>query len=116
MNGGLNLFKPAGITSHAAVSAVRRLYGAPKAGHCGTLDPMAAGVLPVMLGSAVKLSEYLVEHDKRYRASILLGVRTDTQDSTGAVTARCDGPLPGAEAVRPAAARFVGRIRQTPPR
>ena len=58
MNGVLNLFKPAGITSHAAVSAVRRLYGAPKAGHCGTLDPMAAGVLPVMLGSAVKLSEY----------------------------------------------------------
>lgn len=115
MNGVLNLFKPAGITSHAAVSAVRRLYGAPKAGHCGTLDPMAAGVLPVMLGSAVKLSEYLVEHDKRYRASILLGVRTDTQDSTGAVTARCDGPLPGAEAVRQAAARFVGRIRQTPP-
>ena len=115
MNGVLNLFKPAGITSHAAVSAVRRLYGAPKAGHCGTLDPMAAGVLPLMLGSAVKLSEYLVEHDKRYRASILLGVRTDTQDSTGAVTARCDGPLPGAEAVRQAAARFVGRIRQTPP-
>lgn len=115
MNGVLNLFKPAGITSHAAVSAVRRLYGAPKAGHCGTLDPMAAGVLPVMLGSAVKLSEYLVEHDKRYRASILLGVRTDTQDSTGAVTARCDGPLPDAEAVRQAAARFVGRIRQTPP-
>ena len=63
MNGILNLYKPSGITSHSAVAAVKRLFGAQKAGHCGTLDPMAAGVLPVMLGSAVKLSEYLVEHD-----------------------------------------------------
>jgi len=69
----------------------------------------------VMLGSAVKLSEYLVEHDKRYRASILLGVRTDTQDVTGTVTAKYEGPLPGVAAVRQAASRFVGRIRQTPP-
>ena len=115
MNGILNLYKPSGITSHSAVAAVKRLFGAQKAGHCGTLDPMAAGVLPVMLGSAVKLSEYLVEHDKRYRASILLGVRTDTQDVTGTVTAKYEGPLPGVAAVRQAASRFVGRIRQTPP-
>ena len=115
MNGILNVYKPSGITSHSAVAAVKRLFGAQKAGHCGTLDPMAAGVLPVMLGSAVKLSEYLVEHDKRYRASILLGVRTDTQDVTGTVTAKYEGPLPGVAAVRQAASRFVGRIRQTPP-
>ncbi|HPE96018.1 MAG TPA: tRNA pseudouridine(55) synthase TruB, partial [Bacillota bacterium] len=66
--------KPAGMTSFSAVSRVRRLFGAKKAGHCGTLDPDATGLLPVMLGNAVKATPYLTDHDKDYTASLRLGI------------------------------------------
>ena len=80
MDGIINLFKPSGMTSQSAVTRVKRLLGAEKAGHCGTLDPMATGVLPVMVGCAVKASEYLADHDKEYLAGITLGITTDTGD------------------------------------
>ncbi len=86
--------KPSGITSHMVISKLRYLLQERKMGHCGTLDPMASGILPIMLGTAVKASEYLVDHDKRYYAGITLGITTDTQDSTGTVLSRSEGPLP----------------------
>ena len=67
MNGILNLYKPSGITSHTAVSIVKRVFGVKKVGHTGTLDPMASGVLPILVGSAVKLSEYMICDGKKYR-------------------------------------------------
>ncbi|MBO4453107.1 MAG: tRNA pseudouridine(55) synthase TruB [Clostridia bacterium] len=107
--------KPKGITSHMVISKLRYLLGERQIGHCGTLDPMASGILPIMLGTAVKASEYLVDHDKRYIAGIKLGLSTDTQDTTGNVIARYEGELPGIEELREAAKEFTGVIMQTPP-
>lgn len=107
--------KPSGITSHTVISKLRYLLQERKMGHCGTLDPMASGILPIMLGTAVKASEYLVDHDKRYYAGVTLGIKTDTQDSTGNVLYRHEGPLPSFEEFAEAAKRFTGDIMQTPP-
>ncbi len=85
VHGVLVLDKAAGLSSQAAVSRVRRALGAAKAGHCGTLDPMATGVLPILLGRATIFSDYFLEKDKRYLAEVRLGVETDTYDLTGAV-------------------------------
>ena len=79
------LYKEAGLTSQAAVSRVKRLFGATKAGHTGTLDPMAEGVLPILLGRAVKASEFLLTGEKHYIATLRLGITTDTEDITGKV-------------------------------
>ena len=87
----LLLDKPPGITSHTAVQTVRRLFGAAKAGHTGTLDPLATGLLPVCLGEATKFSHLLLEADKTYPAAIRLGVTTTTGDLEGEVTARVAG-------------------------
>ena len=113
-DGVVNLYKPRGMTSQKAVNAVKKLFSASKAGHCGTLDPDACGVLPVMLGSAVKLSEYLVEHDKSYTAKMVLGFCTDTGDISGAVTARAEN-VPGFEVLENAAKSFQGGYMQLPP-
>ena len=113
-NGVLNLYKPVGMTSHTAVSTVKRLLGAEKAGHCGTLDPDASGVLPVMLGSSVKLSEYLTDHDKRYTARLVIGYATDTGDVTGKKTAE-SGIFPSFAEIKEAASSFVGGYDQIPP-
>ena len=83
MNGLLILDKPQGLSSHSAVQRVRHITGEARVGHSGTLDPMATGVLILCLGSAVRLAEYLTNHDKKYRATIQLGVETDTYDATG---------------------------------
>ncbi len=115
MDGIINLFKPSGMTSQSAVTRVKRLLGAEKAGHCGTLDPMATGVLPVMVGCAVKASEYLADHDKEYLAGITLGITTDTGDITGNVLSEYSGELPGFGAFAAAAARFAGKQEQVPP-
>ena len=88
VNGVLLLDKPPGITSHAAMQKVRRLFNAEKAGHTGTLDPMATGLLPVCLGEATKFSHLLLEADKTYAATIRLGVTTTTGDLEGTVTAQ----------------------------
>lgn len=107
--------KPTGITSHNCISKLRWLLKQKKIGHCGTLDPMASGILPIMIGSAVKASEYLVDHDKRYYAGIKLGITTDTQDVTGSVLSQTDKPLPSFEEFARAAKSFEGEIMQTPP-
>ena len=107
--------KPKGITSHNCISKLRYLLKQRKIGHCGTLDPMASGVLPIMIGSAVKASEFLVDHDKRYYAGIKLGVTTDTQDITGNVISESKGELPSFEEFAKIAKDFEGEILQTPP-
>ncbi len=114
VDGVVNFYKPCGMTSQRAVNIVKKLFSAAKAGHCGTLDPDACGVLPVMLGSAVKLSEYLVDHDKSYTARLALGFCTDTGDITGSVTARTC-VLPGPDELLAAAKSFEGGYMQTPP-
>ena len=108
------LNKEEGLTSQSAVNRVKRLFDAEKAGHTGTLDPMATGVLPVLLGRAVKASEFMLSSDKHYRATLRLGMTTDTEDTTGEVLSRAD-TLPTAEAVFAAADAFRGEILQTPP-
>jgi tRNA pseudouridine55 synthase len=113
-NGLIILHKEAGMTSHTAVNRVRRLLGEAKAGHTGTLDPMATGVLPILLGRAVKASEYITEGDKHYRARLMLGLTTDTEDITGQTLSTSDC-IPTEEAVTEALSHFRGEIMQTPP-
>ncbi len=114
VNGVLLLDKPAGITSHTAVQKVRRLYGAAKAGHTGTLDPLATGLLPVCLGEATKFSHLLLEADKGYLASIRLDLTTSTGDLEGKVTARFPVNVTREE-VEAVLKDFTGDILQTPP-
>lgn len=122
MNALLVLDKPQGLSSHSVVHRIRKITGIERVGHAGTLDPMATGVLLVLLGSAVRLSEYIVDHDKKYRATIQLGVETDTYDATGHVTqtARPESSEGSnvnvsPEEIRAAVASFVGKIAQIPP-
>ena len=114
-SGVLIVNKHAGVTSHDIVGKIRRLYGTRRVGHAGTLDPMATGVLVVLIGRAAKASEYLVSDSKRYRAGLRLGLTTDTEDTTGAVLSTHGGDLPSfadLEAVLPS---FRGKIHQVPP-
>ena len=90
MDGILNINKPAGKTSYTIVAMVKRLTGEKRVGHAGTLDPMATGVLPVCLGQATRLVEYLMDTTKTYRAEIELGVSTDSYDMEGTITKQCD--------------------------
>ena len=113
--GVLVLDKPAGITSHDAVDRVRRLYGTRQVGHTGTLDPMATGVLPILVGRAAKAAEFLGSDRKEYIASLRLGMTTDTEDVTGAPLSRYEGALPGWAEIRVAAASMVGKSEQLPP-
>lgn len=112
--GVLLLDKPSGVTSHDMVGFVRRMYGTRQVGHAGTLDPMATGVLPVMVGRMTKLSSLLSEHDKRYEALLRLGLTTDTGDVTGQVLSRSD-EIPDRSAVERAVSSFSGPIMQIPP-
>ena len=114
MNGILNLYKPVGITSHTAISVAKRIFGASKAGHTGTLDPMASGVLPVLIGKAVKVSEYMVCDGKRYKARLRLGLTTDTEDTTGNTLTESDD-IPSKEDIEAAVMSFVGEYMQIPP-
>ena len=113
MNGFLNILKPPGMSSAAVVGAVKRLTNEKRVGHAGTLDPEAAGVLPVMVGQATRLFDYLVDKEKQYVAECAFGLATDTQDAQGAVTARGD-EYPDLETVRRAADRLTGDIWQRP--
>ena len=83
LNGILLLDKPAGYTSNQALQKVKRLYRACKAGHTGSLDPIATGLLPLCFGEATKVSQFMLDSDKRYRTRIQLGVETETYDSEG---------------------------------
>ncbi len=117
INGILNIDKPAGFTSHDVVAKMRGICGQKKIGHTGTLDPQAVGVLPVCLGNATKVCDMLADRDKEYVAELLLGVSTDTQDTTGKLLRE----IPVGEdtftqeAVRKVVMGFPGNYEQLPP-
>ena len=113
MNGFLNILKPPGMTSAAVVAFVRRLTGEKRVGHAGTLDPDACGILPVMVGRAARLFDYLVDKEKTYVAVCAFGAATDTQDAGGRIIAR-GTDYPALEQVRQAAAAMTGDVWQTP--
>ena len=113
MNGFYNILKPTGMSSAAVVAVLRRLTGEKRVGHAGTLDPEAAGVLPVMTGKATRLFDYLADKEKEYIAVAAFGSRTDTQDATGNVIETGDA-YPDRETVRRAADGLTGEIRQVP--
>lgn len=115
LSGFLIIDKPSGVTSFSMVALVRRLTGVKRVGHAGTLDPLATGVLPVAIGRAARLIEYMDDAPKTYVAHVRFGVTTDTYDADGAVTATRDASGVTAEAVRQELAAFVGDIVQTPP-
>lgn len=112
--GFLNVLKPPGMSSAQVVGCVRHLLGGVKAGHAGTLDPEAAGVLPVMVGKAARLFDYLQDKEKEYVAEVAFGVATDTQDAQGVPIAHGDR-WPDEAAIAAALPRFKGKILQTPP-
>ncbi|MGA6827190.1 tRNA pseudouridine(55) synthase TruB [Nitrospira sp. NS4] len=114
-DGVLIVNKEAGWTSHDVVAKVRGLLGGVKVGHAGTLDPAATGVLPLLIGRATRIAEYLVGWDKEYRAVLRLGETTDTQDATGTVLQRVEASGVGPEVLRNTVARFVGPQKQMPP-
>ncbi len=106
--------KEIGPTSQGVVNRVKRLFGAAKAGHTGTLDPMATGVLPVLLERGAKAGEFMLSSDKHYVATLLLGFTTDTEDVTGKTLSESDN-IPTEDEVLAAAQSFVGEYMQTPP-
>lgn len=106
--------KHEGVTSYRIVQILKKLYNTPDVGHTGTLDPMATGVLPVLIGRAVKAAEYLVAGEKQYTAEMTLGLETDTEDITGEVTSQ-SSIIPSEEEVRKAVFGFIGKISQVPP-
>jgi tRNA pseudouridine55 synthase len=114
MLGVVNLDKPVGPTSHDMVGLMRRLTGTRRIGHAGTLDPLASGVLPILVGAATRFSEELTGGRKRYDAVIRLGQTSATDDGEGPISV-VDGPMPSPEAVADALAGFVGTFDQRPP-
>lgn len=115
MNGIVVINKPAGLSSARVVARVKRLLQARKAGHTGTLDPFARGVLVCCLNQATRLARFLLESPKTYEGVLTLGVETDTQDATGRVTAECDGTGVSEEDLQRVLQRYVGPYRQEPP-
>ena len=115
ISGIVVLDKANGLSSNAALQEVKRLYEANKAGHAGSLDPLATGVLPVCLGEATKVSQFLLDSDKRYRARIKLGIRTDTGDSEGSIIERNEGISVSRKAIERALTKFKGEVEQVPP-
>ena len=114
MDGVLVIDKPVGPTSHDVVAEIRTILRERKVGHTGTLDPAATGVLPLVIGRATKLARYLTGRDKAYRATIRLGVKTDTLDATGQTLAE-SAVLCSEADVRAAVTSFVGDVEQIPP-
>lgn len=115
INGILVLDKAAGLSSNAALQKVKRLFEAKKAGHTGSLDPLATGVLPLCLGEATKVSQFLLDADKRYRTKIKLGERTDSGDSAGEVIETYTDFSVSQEDIEKALSAFQGEIEQLPP-
>lgn len=106
--------KHEGVTSHRIVQIMRKFFDTPRIGHTGTLDPMATGVLPILVGRAVKASEFASSEDKEYIAEMTLGIRTDTDDTTGEILEKCEN-IPSEESVKEAISSFIGEIEQIPP-
>lgn len=115
VHGWLVLDKPQGMTSSQAVGKLRYLFNAQKAGHAGTLDPLATGILPIGFGEATKTMPYVVDGTKAYRFTICFGAETDTEDSEGQITSRSD-VRPDRAAIEAVLPRFTGEIDQVPPR
>ena len=115
VSGWVILDKPEGVTSTQAVAIVRRLFDAQKAGHAGTLDPLATGILPIALGEATKTVPHVVDARKRYRFTVRWGSATDTDDAEGRVVATSDS-RPDRAAIERALRKFEGEIEQIPPR
>lgn len=113
MNGFFNILKPPGMSSAAVVAVMRRLTGEKRTGHAGTLDPEAAGVLPIMTGKATRLFDYLVDKEKEYETVCAFGTSTDTQDATGKVL-ETGTDYPDMETVREKAEMLTGQICQRP--
>ena len=113
--GIINVLKPCGMTSHDVISFMRRVLNTKKIGHSGTLDPDAAGVLPVFAGTATRLLEYALEDGKSYRAEITFGVKTDTGDDSGAVVQTSELPTCSAEEFAAVLKEFTGVQKQLPP-
>lgn len=114
MNGIINFFKPRGMTSHDAVYFFRKLLNIKRVGHTGTLDPNATGVLPICIGKATRISEYLVDADKEYIGELSLGYETDTQDGDGKVL-RNSTLLVEKDDILESFSKFKGDISQVPP-
>jgi tRNA pseudouridine55 synthase len=115
VRGILLLDKPGGCTSNRALQVVKRLYGAAKAGHTGSLDPLATGMLPICFGSATRLGAYLLDASKRYRVVAKLGVATDTGDADGTTLETKPVPAVDEARIREVLEQFVGEIDQIPP-
>jgi len=115
IGGLLNIIKPPGMTSHDVVSFIRRTYSLKRVGHAGTLDPAAAGVLPVALGPATRMLEYMTDCDKSYRVELTIGYETDTGDDTGTITKSMDCIMPAQSKIIEVLASFLGTIEQVPP-
>jgi tRNA pseudouridine55 synthase len=115
VDGLLIIDKPAGLTSHDVVAKVRRITGEKSVGHLGTLDPMATGVLPLVLGRFTRLAQFYNDADKRYQGVIRFGLATDTYDAEGDPAGPEQPVTLSEEQVRSAASRFVGRLQQLPP-
>lgn len=114
-HGIINVYKEKGYTSFDVVAKMRGICGQKKIGHTGTLDPEAEGVLPVCLGKATKVCDMLTDSDKIYRTVMLLGIETDTQDTTGTVLAEGDISGVTEDGIKKAVSAFVGQISQIPP-
>ena len=115
VNGLLVLDKPGGITSNLALQRAKRLYGAAKAGHTGSLDPLATGVLPLCFGEATKFSQFLLDADKEYTSTFVLGVGTDTADADGNTLRQASASHITQDAITQAQAGLTGQIDQVPP-
>jgi tRNA pseudouridine55 synthase len=113
--GILNISKPSGLTSFQVVRQVRRILGEKRVGHCGTLDPMASGVLVVVFGSATVLQDQFMAGEKVYRAEMKLGIKTDTGDITGKPLMTCEPPKISTLQIQKAFEKFTGEISQVPP-
>ena len=115
MDGIIIINKPKGFTSQNVVSKTKKILNIKKAGHTGTLDPLATGVLPILVGNYTKLSKYLIEHDKVYRAKVKFGERRDTGDLEGKVVETSNIKIEDVEKIKTVLKSMVGKGFQTPP-
>lgn len=115
MDGVIIINKPQGYTSNDIVQIVRKAFLTKRVGHCGTLDPMATGVLPILIGQGTKISKYLVEHDKTYIATVKLGAKTDTADIEGRIIKTKEVPNLSEKAIKDVLSGFLGKQWQKPP-
>lgn len=115
LSGVFIIDKPAGFTSHDVVARTRKILNIRQAGHFGTLDPFATGVLPLAVGKATRFAQFYLKSRKSYEGTIRFGFATDTYDATGRPSAQANGAQPGGASLEAAMREFTGRIRQTPP-